>query len=192
MLSGKTNNHRRIRAFTFPELVLAIAIASLVSVALGTTLIYSVRSVTGLHNYVALDRDGRRALDSLTADVRSCRGVSAASPSGTYTNLTSVTFTSREYTDLTYEFGSNTLTRTENGSTTMLMTNCVGFFNLYQPGLQPNSWTQYTNAQTLGDCKVVMVRWTANRSFLRNTNNSGGITNTEDIVTAKVLMRNNL
>lgn len=188
MLLGRTSTQRprSILAFTVAEVSIAIGIASLIAVALATTLEYSVRSINGLNNYVALDRDGRRSLDMFMSDIRACRAVTSVTPSGSYTNLTSVTFTDRSYADLTYSFASNRLSRITASGTETLMTNCSGYFDLYQPGLIENSWNQYTNAQTLGDCKVILVKWRAIRTLL------GSITNSEDIVTAKVLMRNNL
>ena len=187
MLLGKTNSKRRHLAFTVTEVAFAVGIASIIAVALATTLQYSVRSINGLNNYVALDRDGRRSLDMLLSDIRGCRAVTTAVPSGQYTNLTSVSFTDKSYGTLTYSFGTNNqLVRSQGGTNTILMTNCTGYFDLYQPGLYENSWNQYTNAQTLGDCKVVLIKWKAVRTML------GALSKSDDKGTPNVLKRHHL
>jgi len=178
-------NTRR-SAFTLLEVMIALAIGALVGGALATTLLYGVRSMAALNNYIALDRSGRNSLDTLMTDIRAATEVTSTTPSGTYANLSSVSFVDLDGTFLTYTFDSTarTLERTQNGLTQMLLTNCVGNFDLFMHSLQPNSWTQYSNAVNRADCKVVQVRWTCTRTLL------GTIANTEDIVTAKILMRN--
>lgn len=173
-------------AFTLVELSIAIAIGSMVAIALCATLLYGVRSTAALNNYTALNRDGRRALDTLMADIRSFRVVTNATPSATYSNLSSVTFVDLDDVSTTYEFHSatRTLVRTvDSGSPMILVTNCTGAFDLFQHTLKSNSWEQYENPATFNECKVVQVRWSAVRTLV-------GRTNSEDIVTAKILMRN--
>jgi hypothetical protein len=144
--------------------------------------------MAALNNYIALDRSGRNTLDTMMADIRGCSQVTAITPSSstTFLNLSEVNFLSQEGTNLIYSFNSSTktLTRTYDGVTRTLLTNCTGSFDLYSHSLMSNSWDQYTNAANLDVCKVVRVQWTSTRTLL------GSIANTEDIVTAKILMRN--
>jgi len=168
------------------EMMIAMAIGGLVGTALGATLLYGVRSMAALNNYIALDRSGRRALDMMMADIRGSSRVTSTIPSSgpPFTSLSAVSFLDQDNIPLTYAFTSGTLTRTHNGLTQTLLTSCVGSFDLFSHSLQANSWNQYNNSANLGVCKVVQVRWTCTRTLL------GTIANTEDIVTAKILMRN--
>jgi hypothetical protein len=151
-----------------------------------------VRSMGALNNYVALDRRGRSTLDLMMSDIRGCSEITSATPSGTYSNLTSITFRTQPGGILTYEFDPDllTLTRTDNlTNSMMLLTNCTGGFDIFLSALKTNSWNQYDTAAQLSDCKVVKVNWSSYRTLWAGST-TNNISHTEDIVTARILMRN--
>jgi type II secretory pathway pseudopilin PulG len=173
-------------AFTLAEMLLAIGISSLIAIALATTLFFGARSMSALNNYVALNRAGRAALDQMTLDIRAAYAVS--NYVGSLTNCSKVEMEGAGELPLTYEFNSTakTLQRMANGTTNTLLTNCLGHFELFQSALITNSWNHYQSPASAADIKVVLVKWTCSRRMYGTLNN----TNTEDQVTARILIRN--
>jgi len=162
----------------------AMAVTSMVAAALMGGIVYSLKSLRGVKNYVYLGRDSRRALDQMMMDVRGCKELTSATPSGSWTNVTAMTLKNDDADIFTYAFTStNTFIRTFNGSTATLVTNCTGHFDLFQPKLQASSWNLYDAPSSLTSVGIILVKW-------RSTARDGSATNSEDIVTAKIYMRN--
>lgn len=180
---------RRKRGFTLIEVSLATGIGSMVAIVMAATLMYGVRSLASLNNYIALNRDSRRALDQLTADLRHISLLEDVDQDadGKIIRLTfDDPYSDVDSDKLIYEFDDdNTFNRISQGDTIPLLKNCQGEFEIFKSVNYQCSLVQYVGDVTdPGDCKVVKVRWTCTRRVLNS------LVNTEDIVTAKVVLRN--
>src|SRR5689334_17299969 len=61
---------QRVRGMTLVEVIMASGITSILALVIGTTIIYSARSYSAMANYIELDRFSRRALDSMSGEIR--------------------------------------------------------------------------------------------------------------------------
>ena len=148
-------------------------------------LIFGSRSAGSINNYITMARDSRRAMDKLSEDVRFSSEIIDVTPANKYTNLSAVTFTNYHGDQIKYVFSNtNTLVRISNSVTEVMMSACTGKFNLYQPFLKSNSWNLDSDPASLKDVGIVVVSWRSTRKAAFSQ------TNTEDVVTARILMRN--
>jgi type II secretory pathway pseudopilin PulG len=183
--AGQPRRPVRRRAFTIPEVLVAIGLGSLVLSALALVTIYSARSFVGIGNYMDLDRMSRQALDTITRDIRQTRALTSYA-----TNQ--LTFTDFDDSVLSFVWNPATrrLTRTKNGVTRVLLVNCDYLrFNICQRNPIPGQFNFYPATNTAGAydpslCKLVDVSWRCSRTMLGRT------LHTESVQTAKIVMRN--
>jgi len=165
-------------AMTLVELMVGVAISSLIMVALASLIFYSARSFAALTNYVELDAYSRRALDQMTKDIRQADALS------TYAT-NKISFSVPGGT-LTYSYNSQarTVVRERTGEKDMTLLKECDFmqFSIYQRNPIGGSYDQYTVA-TPGTCKVVQLHWICSRSIL------GKKANTESVQSAKIVIR---
>src|SRR6266849_3631916 len=64
-------------AFTLVEFLVALGISALLMVVVSGFLLYSGKSFAGISNYVDLEKNSQRALDTLTRDIRQASSLSA-------------------------------------------------------------------------------------------------------------------
>src|SRR6266404_3790796 len=64
-------------AFTLVEFLIALSISGLLMVAVSSFMLYSGKSFAGISNYVDLEKNSQRALDTLTRDIRQASSLSA-------------------------------------------------------------------------------------------------------------------
>src|SRR6267142_1994007 len=79
------------RAWTLLEMMVAVAIFTIVSLAMMSLYMFSSRSLSSLASYAALDMANRQAMDQLTAEIRQAKkitdyGTNASSSSITLLN----------------------------------------------------------------------------------------------------------
>lgn len=165
-------------AFTLLEMVVAVALSTLVAAAVATLTMYTARNFVAVGNYADLDRVGRHAVDVMTADIRQATSLTAyATNQLVFRDLTNGTFS------YTWNPSNTTLIRVYNGQSQLLLTNCDSLaFHIWQhtPSNNFNFWpaTATTNA------KLIDVSWSCSRSIL------GQKVNTESLQTAKIALRN--
>ena len=172
-------------AFTLSEVMVAMAIGSLVLAAVAMLSIYSARSFVGIGNYMDLDRASRQALDVMTKDVRQTIALTSYA-----TNQ--LVFTDYDSGVLTFRWDPSTrqLTRTKNGVTRVLLSGCDYLhFHICQRNPIPGVFDFYPATTPAGVydpslCKLVDVSWRCSRTML------GRKLHTESVQTAKVVMRN--
>jgi len=181
---------------TLVELLVAVAISSIVFTAVASLMFYSSRSFVALANYTDLENKSRNALDRMSQEIRQVNGVTGLGTatlssgqvvtnrivmSGTETNGTAYTLT------YSYDPAQKTLTRTKlkSGVTTtdVLLVGCSYLnFGMYQRNSITNTFDQF-DVLTSGTCKVVQINWICSRSILGNS------ANTESVESAKVVIR---
>lgn len=169
---------------TLVELMIAMGIFSVVSGALMTIFIFSLRSFESIANYTSLDRDNRVAVDKLTQDIRTANYVGDYS-----TNPLALTLVLGS-TKVTYSYDAvaKTLIRaTSGGDKQVLLDNCSDVtINLFQRNAVGGSYDVFpvANGNWQTTAKVVEVSW-------RTTRTIGGTkrTNSEYVQTARIVIR---
>src|SRR6266496_749982 len=171
------------RAMTLMEMVVGIAVCSLVLSSVMVIFLTSSRSFEILGDYVLMDRSSRNAMDHMTREIRKSYDVLSFT-----TNVLKLKYDSAGTTNLVYQWSTNTLQLTEQWiksgttNTSILMTNCDSLvFSMFMNGTVPNSST-YSNALTTNATKMVSVAWTCSRTVL------GKKLATEDMQEAQVVM----
>jgi len=180
----KPQQHRS-RAFTYVELMMAIAVSGVILTALISFTVYAAKSFVGMHNYVDLEQKSQNALDILTRDIRQTQYLSNYTKrivnGQTVTN--SLTFVDFDTNLLTFKYVGNMLVREKLGESTMLLTNVDYLtFLIFQRNPIGGTDSQFrtTNAES---CKLVSVSWVCSRTIL------GARQNTESVQTAKIVIR---
>jgi hypothetical protein len=168
----------RVRGFALVEALFTMGITGLVMASLASVAVMSGRNFATLSNYVDLDDRNRVAIDQLTRDVRgSERVISSATNNLVLEDWDGVALT------YSYDPLIKTLSRTKNGTTTVLLHECESF--KFEMCLRtPISGTydlDVTSDPTL--CKVINVSWICSRSIL------GIKQNTESVQTARIVIR---
>lgn len=178
LISLRSLRRRSLRGMTLVELLVAMGISGVVMVALASLIFYSARSFAALTNYVELDHFSRRALDTMTKDIRqadrldyfSTNKIRFIVPGGTLT--------------YTYDAEQKKLFRERSDEKDMTLLEECDFmqFSIYQRNPIAGSYDQYAVA-TPGTCKVVQLHWICSREIL------GKKANTESVQSAKIVIR---
>lgn len=173
----------RNAGWTLPEMMVALGIFSIASLALATLFLFSVRSFAALSNYATLDQQNRHAMDIMTREIRQATEVTSYS-----TNPPSISFKDGDGNPVSYSFNTQThqMLRTAGGQSQVLLTNCnLLNFQLYQRN--PNTgFTLYdiANNNVTKYVKVVELTWKTSKSL-------GGTSriNSENVQTARIVIR---
>jgi Tfp pilus assembly protein PilW len=168
------------------ELMVATAVFSICSAALGTMFLFSIRSLAAMANYTILDKENRQALDELTREIRQARVISGYV---TNTSGNSITLTNGDNKQVTFTFSAlnRQLLRTaDDGSSKVLLTNCSLLrFDLFQRNPSNGNYgvfpVAYSNWQK--EVKVVQMTWKTVRTL------PNGLANSENIQTARIVIR---
>jgi prepilin-type N-terminal cleavage/methylation domain-containing protein len=175
----KTTSTKRRAGVTLIEMAIALGIASIVMLILGSLSSFTARSLAGLANYADLDRTSRNALDTMSQQIRQTRRVIE----GTTNRLV---FEDNDGGTLQfhYDAGARTLRRTKNaGASKVLLSNCDNLtFSMYQRNPVAGTYDIYPTA-TPATCKLIQLRWTCSRDLLKSK------FNTESVQSAKIVIR---
>ena len=173
-----TKPRSKKRGFTLSEVLISIAVGSIVLLVVAATGLYSARSFASIANYVDLDADSRNALDQLTKDVRQVNRL----VSNTSTNLT---FENADGSTLEYVYSpaAQTLTRINAGVSTTLLTECDSLsFSIFQRNPIGGTYDQFPTASA-STTKLINVSWRCTRSLMGREYNS------ESVQTSKIVIR---
>ncbi len=163
---------------TLMEMMVAMGISSALLVVIMMITVYTARSFGAISNYVALDRDSRKALDLLTSNIRQADGVLAIT-----TNQLKLSFNAAELT-YTYSPSAKTLSETWNGTTRTILVGCDTFaFSALQRNSVPGSYDYYPATLDESAAKIVQVSWVCSKQLL------GNLINTESVQSAKIVIR---
>jgi prepilin-type N-terminal cleavage/methylation domain-containing protein len=170
------------RGHTLVEMVVAVAVFSIVGLALLSVYLFAMKSFAAMGNYAVLDQANRQAMDLLTREIRQARQVTAYS-----TN--SITIVNGDSLTVTYLFRPQTeqLLRTaSDGSFKVLLNDCKLIdFDLFQRNPVNGSYDIYPAA--LGNwqqtVKVVQLSWKTSRTLFN------GLAQSENVQTARIVIR---
>ena len=168
------------RAVSLVELMVSVALASIVFAAVGSLSMFTSRSMVAMGNYNDLDGVSRNALDRMSREIRQTRQL---------TGFTTNKLTFKDFDDqsLVFEYspGMGTLVRTKGNQNTVLLTQCdLLAFNIWQRN-PSNGFRFYAVSSTnYATAKQIDVNWRCSRKIL------GKKINTESVQTAKIVLRN--
>lgn len=165
---------------TIVELLVSIAISSMIALALAAMMFYSSRSFAALANYADLDHRSRVTLDVMSRDIRQADKLTSFSE-------TALTFQDYDGGSLSFVYDpvAKTLTKVKNGvaESKPLLTECTQLkFTIFQRNSIGGTYNQY-GAASAATCKLVQLQWTCSRKIL------GVEKNTESVQSAKVVIR---
>jgi len=167
---------KSVRGMTLVELMVAVAVGSLILGVIATASMTSALWFSALANYVDMDARSRNALDQMTLNIRQAGALTEFRP-------THLKFTAPGQTNsfLAYDWdsatGSLTEWKTGDSITNTLLTGCdQPTFSLYNASFAPTT--------NLSQCKGLSVNWKCSRTVL-------GRTTTEDMQQALIVIRNN-
>lgn len=166
---------KALRGMTLVEMMVAVAVGSLILAVIATASMTSSLWFAALANYVDMDAKSRNALDQMSLKIRQAGALTEFSP-------TRLKFASPSQTNsfLVYDWdatsGSLMEWNTGDATTNTLLTGCQQLsFSLYNASLAPTT--------NFSQCKGLSVNWKCSRTVL-------GRTTTEDMQQALIVLRN--
>ena len=182
---------RKERAMTLMELMVAMAIGSIVLVVVAVLVIFAARSFAALTNYQALDEASSFTADNMSKEVREAtKVVSFQSQGNSRWIVFANTNASPAYTfryDWTAASRELTRQRSFEASPTVLLKGCDRWDFTFQQRtpLAGPGYGFSTNMINQDECKLVTMTWKCSRSI-----NSTKLLNTETVQTAQIVLRN--
>jgi hypothetical protein len=156
----------------------------LILTAVGLLFLSSLRNFTGLGNYALLTGQSRLSLDLISKAMREATQIVSFQTNLPVKSLTLTNAFKGVQTTYSWDSTSGIVTADTTGqSTRTLLTGCDGWdFSFFQRTPNAN-WTFYSTTDP-SLCKLINMTWKCSRSVL------GKKMNTEDVVTAEVVLRN--
>jgi Tfp pilus assembly protein PilW len=172
------------------ELLISMAMTTLVLAIIMVLYLFGLRSFGAMSNYAQMSSKSRMALDTMARDIRQATIVVGFNPNLPVKSLQLATYDMNGACNVTYSWDSNarvlTCARSYNGNPATTTTNLTGCdawnFFLFQR-TPTNNYVFYptTNPKL---CKLINMSWKCSRTIL------GKKVNTEDVMTAEVVLRN--
>jgi len=179
---------KRNSAWTLLEMMVAVGVFSIASLALASIFMFSVRSYASLANYAVLDQYNRQAMDQVTFELRQAQKITDYSSNATSRALSIL---NGDGLTVTYAFDSTRqrLLRTaSDGSSRVLLTNCnLLNFGLFMRPPTNGTFDVYpvnTGTNWQQTVKVVQLSWKTSMNIYPTA-----IINSEDIQTARIVIR---
>jgi Tfp pilus assembly protein PilW len=174
----KRGTARATRAMTIVELMIAVAVGSMILAVVAMVFSNSMRSFALMGNYVAMDRDSQNALDRITREIRRAGSLKTV----TADKLVFTKYASTNvFVVFQWDSAAQQLTEWRTGSTAtnVLLTECESLaFAMQKMSGAP--------ATSIADAKKISVSWNCSRSLL------GKKFTTEQMQQAVITVRNRL
>ena len=165
-------------AFTLVEVMVAMALGTLVFAVVGTLMIFAVRGFVSMGNYNDLDRASSYALDRMSREIRAAADMTSFS-----TNQIDMLLLDNTRLSYVYDPNARTLTQIKGSTREVLLTQCDFLrFNVYQRN--PSNDFSFYPASSPAVGKLIDVSWRCSREIL------GQKINTESVQTSKIVIRN--
>ncbi len=169
------------RGMTLVELLVAVAIGSMVMTAAGMLFLYSSKSFAAISNYIDLDMNSRNTLDHMTKEIRQMAALTSF-------QTNELTFVDKDgetlkvsWSPVTREF---TRERPIGATPEVLLRSCESLrFQMFQRHPQPGT-NNFTATTDLAQCKMISVNWKCSRVL------QGKQLNTESVQTTQIVLRN--
>jgi Tfp pilus assembly protein PilW len=172
-----------ISGMTIVEMLVAVGLSTMVLGGVMTLFTASLKNFTGMGNYASLTSQSRQSMDSMSKDIRQASQIVSFTNTPILKSLTlsnAFSGTTRIYT---WDSASGNLVSQTGQTVRTNLTGCDSWdFSFYQRN-PTNNWT-FVSTTNLGTCKLINMTWKCSRSIL------GAKVNTEDLVTAEIVLRN--
>jgi len=165
-----------LRGIALPEMMVAVAVGSLVLMVMAIVFMNSARSFAAMGNYVSMDAHSRNALDHMTREIRQAGDLVEFSP--THLKFARYGLTN-SFLVYHWDAQSRQLTERKTGNATpnILLTECDELaFSMHN--------TLFAPTTAISESKGISVTWKCSRTIL------GKKTTTEDMQQALIVMRN--
>jgi prepilin-type N-terminal cleavage/methylation domain-containing protein len=180
-------NRKLKPGFTLVEMMVAMALSSVLMAVVALLSVYSARVFAAMQNYTDLDVHSRNALDVMGQELRQATAVvdSQIHTSVHYLSLTNANAQVGLKVSWNKDAGTLVFQKTGQSPRTCL-TGCDHWdFGLYNKAPNISSTNISFNAATnLADTKVINMSWKCSRTVLGND------INTESVQTAQIVLRN--
>jgi prepilin-type N-terminal cleavage/methylation domain-containing protein len=183
MQAGANSNQLRLQGgFTLVEVMIAVTLCSLLTLAALTSFTFTLQGERSLANYSEMNAKARKMLEQVGRDMRSAGDVTAGGYSSTSLQIsvpTDTTGTNWQYVTWSYDGNAGTLTRTvAGGSPVTYATNITAFNFKYfnNNGVAPSSEV---------DLKQVQL----SMSMQRYLTTSNALTTSEYVISAQFTLR---
>jgi prepilin-type N-terminal cleavage/methylation domain-containing protein len=185
MASIATATNCSRRAFTLVELMVAVAVGSVILIAVMSLSYFSARSYAAITNYVDLDNYSRNALDQMTREIRQADRLISGTEHNLLFEHTHPVTKAVYQTAYVFDPNARTLTRTQGGQSTVLLRECDYLkFSVFQRNPIKGTYDQWKEDwSSPQQVKVVQLSWICSRTIL------GARVNTESVQSAKVVIR---
>ncbi len=164
---------------TLVELLVGVAVGSLVLLGVMTIFLTSNRSFVSMGNYVTMEQKSSSALRQMTRDIRRSKNLLSFA-----TNQLVFNFSGTTNLIYAYDPDSRRLTQWKTGGqTNVLLSECDSLtFSMYSNLQQPGGVLSNTTSVSQGKC--ISVAWKCSRTII------GKKYNTEDMQEAIIVIRN--
>jgi hypothetical protein len=175
------------------EMLMAVAIGSIVLLAVANLSLFGARSLASMVNYANLDGQSRYAADVIGSELRQGTAVTAFNTNLPLKSLTLTNADQATTIKLSYDSNARTLVLEKTGRPKFVaLTQCDGWdFSLYQrtPYGYPTNLLFYpaTNGSRILDptlCKLIKMSWKCSRTMMTQK------LNTESVQSARIVLRN--
>lgn len=173
------------RAWTLVEMMVALGVFSICTLAVVNFSGFGLRSFAALSNYAVLDQANRQAMDQLTAEIRQAKQVTNFS-----TNPPTLSILNGSGLTVIYTFNPDTLQMVRDasdGSHQVLLSNCcLLHFDLRQRNPSNAVWGIFPVAsnQWQTTVKAINLSWKTSMNVCPNAN-----VNSEAVQTAQIVVR---
>ena len=168
---------------TLPEMMVGIAIGSIVFLALGSLTLYSARSFSSMVNYTELNQNSRMSLDRMTRDIRESKGLIDRTGTSLVFKMDTAGLTNLSLIwDKTNKTVTQIITGGTNSVTNTLLTDCTFWTNqIFQRNTVSNSFDPLpTTSYPL--TKLIQLNWTCSERRVNTTN-------TESVQSMRIVIR---
>lgn len=164
---------------TLPEMMVAMAIGSIVALVLAALTLYSARSFSAMANYTELNEDSRMALDYMSKEIRQTRGLQSRSATSLVFNMG---IGGTNLLSYTWDKTNKTLTQVKAGVPKVLLYHCAFWTNsIYQRNLTSNSLALIETSAP-NETKLIQLQWICTRDRVNATNS-------ESVQSMKIVIR---
>ena len=185
--------HKRSKlGISLVEVMVAMAVGSLVLAAVSSLTMYAAKSTAAMVNYTDLDSKSRYALDVISREIREADSILSFQTNLPVKSLTLTNVTQGATVTLTYDSNARTVVMSKTGQADLTaLTECDRWdFSLYQrtPFITATNILYYPATNTAGVltvslCKLINLSWKCSRTIFAQK------VNTESVQAAQIVLR---
>ena len=175
-LAEHSPRSRSRRAFTLTETLIALSISSVIASGITSSYMFIYKSTLGAVNYVDMNNQSRRALETFSRDIRQADQITVAE--NQYLSVAIPTTSGNRVVVYAYDTDSKRLVRKEGGWSLTLIENVQGSISF---GYSDIAGSASSNLDTIKKIQFVAVLGTHNLSVVAKT---------QKVISAEFIMRN--